>query len=147
MCIRDRSTTHSFWGRYQIPGIETSSKKNIVMEVVQIEYLLIRNHQLLRGFKGREYLAMADLQSWLYLNNCCINLNICFDISMNGHIDEDQSYKDFTNLKMVWLLFSKVTSIGFLLLIHFHYLSYMYKGDRCQILLVAWFTCYRAQRL
>ena len=42
---------------------------------------------------------MMDFQSQLYFNNHWVNLNVNFDISIGGHIDEDQSNKGFPNLK------------------------------------------------
>ena len=54
---------------------------------------------------NREYLVMADLQSHLYYNNHWIKLNVHFDISIDGYIDEDESNEGVPNLKNGWLLF------------------------------------------
>ena len=43
--------------------------------------------------QNREYLVMMDLQSWLYFNNHSTNLNVHFDISIDGHNE------GFPNLK------------------------------------------------
>ena len=44
------NSTHSLWGRSQIPRIETSRDKTITMEAVQIEDLPVQNHPSIRGF-------------------------------------------------------------------------------------------------
>ena len=48
--------------------------------------------------ENRQYLAMTSLQS-LYFSNRWISLNLHFDITIDGQINEDQSNEGFPNLK------------------------------------------------
>ena len=55
---------------------------------------------------------MMDLQSWLYFNNCWINLNVGFVMCIDGYIDEDQSNVYFPDLKLVAHFFRKSQEWG-----------------------------------
>ena len=59
---------------------------------------------------------MADFQSsdgYSFFNNW-INLNVHYDVSIDSHIDKDQSNEVFPNLKNGWLLFLKKNKYGIL---------------------------------